>query len=216
MAEYTEWCEELADALAAPFPAECVKTKTRGGANIPFVSWHHYAHRLNALVGPDGWSMDDPIVRDIGGKLVMGVPVTILGVRKINFGDEDEGKDDYGTASTNAWAQAFKRTCALFGLGLYLYDKDSRPQPRQSGGQRTQRQPARQQPARRDAGGGNGRPASEGQLRRIDKLVMERAVPDDVLARVQAHMAAGMTSTKASEIIDYLSALPVEQTAGAA
>lgn len=123
MAKYTEWCPALEAALAEPFPAAVVKQKSKGGTRIAFVSWHHYVRRLNALVG-SGWSMGEPVVREIAGKLVLGVPVTILGVTRVNFGDEDEGKDDYGTASTNAWAQAFKRTCALFGIGLDMYDKD--------------------------------------------------------------------------------------------
>lgn len=123
MAKYTEWCPALEAALAEPFPAAVVKQKSKGGTRIAFVPWHHYVRRLNALVG-SGWSMGEPVVREIAGKLVLGVPVTILGVTRVNFGDEDEGKDDYGTASTNAWAQAFKRTCALFGVGLDMYDKD--------------------------------------------------------------------------------------------
>lgn len=137
---FTEWCPELETELARPFDKSWVKEKRQGGRAISFVHWHLYVHRLNELVGP-GWSMGDPILRDVGGKLVMGLPVTILGVTRINFGSEeaehgeadDDGKvRDFGSAETNSFAQALKRTLALFGLGLYLYDKDgllNRPQP---------------------------------------------------------------------------------------
>lgn len=129
---HTEWSEALARDLAAPFPTDWVKQKTQGGRRISFVSWHLYIYRLNELVGP-GWSMGTPICTEVGGKFVMGLPISILGVTRINFGSEDEehgnadedGKvRDFGSAETNAYAQALKRTLALFGMGLSLYDKD--------------------------------------------------------------------------------------------
>ena len=128
METFTEWSDELRAALAEPFPSQQVSKKKKGGQSIPFVSWHFYAARLNELVG-GGWSMGTPIQMLVGGKLMIGLPVTILGVTRVNFGDENAdqgGEKDYGSASTNAFAQAFKRTLSLFGMGLYLYDKEGR------------------------------------------------------------------------------------------
>ena len=139
MARFDHWCPELETALAEPFPADVVEQKKAGRGTVPFVPWHVYVYRLNSLVGPQGWHQDDPIIHVVGGKLVMGVPITILGVRKINFGSEqedhgnpetvDDGRGgtkevvrDFGTADTNAFAKAFRRTCALFGMGLAGYD----------------------------------------------------------------------------------------------
>lgn len=131
MARYTEWCEDLERELAEPFPKEWIQQKRQGGTSIDFVGWPLYVHKLNALVGP-GWSMGTPILQEVGGKLVMGLPITILGVTRVNFGSEDEehgnaGEDgkvrDFGSAETNSFAQALKRTLALFGMGLPMYDK---------------------------------------------------------------------------------------------
>lgn len=122
MTYHTEWSPDLVLALAAPFPPDVVQQKQKGGTKISFVPWHFYVRKLNDLVGP-GWSMGTPILHDTGGKLVMGIPVTILGVTRINFGDEEEEKDNYGTAVTGAFAQSFKRTLALFGMGLDMYLK---------------------------------------------------------------------------------------------
>lgn len=130
MAQFTEWCDALEDALSEPFPEDVVQQKRKGGTAISFVAWHHYVRKLNDLVGA-GWSIGTPIITEVGGKMVVALPVTILGTTRINFGSEDEDKDDYGDAATNAWAQAVKRTLALFGMGLYMYDK-TRPQPRQA------------------------------------------------------------------------------------
>jgi hypothetical protein len=155
MAKYTEWNEELETALAEPFPPELHKTKDRFGT---FVSVRHYVERLNELVGVHGWSMDAPVHYRSGNKLGLAVGVTILGVTKWNVGDEmeDHGEPieythertgevkekvvDFGSSSTNSWAQAFKRCCAYgFSMGLYLYDKD-RTRAMLNGGRQTQRQ----------------------------------------------------------------------------
>lgn len=153
--QYTEWTPELADALAEPFAPAAHKTKTLKGSSITFVSVHEYMTRLNSTVGPQGWRSAVRL-EDHGGKLVAVVSLTILGVTKENVGDEDEDKDSFGTAATNAFAQAFKRACAGFGLGAYLYDErkreaakrgagsqngnGGRTQPRASGGKATDKQ----------------------------------------------------------------------------
>jgi hypothetical protein len=137
---HTSWTPELVAALAEPFPRELHTNKHNRGT---FVSVRHYVARLNELVGPQGWSMDAPVAFHAGNKLCLGVGVTILGVTKWNVGDEQEDHGDpieytdpnsgevkekvvdFGSSSTNSWAQAFKRCLAYgFGLGLYLYDKD--------------------------------------------------------------------------------------------
>lgn len=131
MAQFDAWRPELEAALAEPFPDAWLQTKRQGGTQITFVGWHLYIHRLNQLVGP-GWSMGEPILREVGGKLVMGLPVSIFGVTRVNFRSEeeehgnadDDGKvRDFGSAETNSFAQALKRTLSLFGLRLSLYDK---------------------------------------------------------------------------------------------
>lgn len=119
---YTEWCPELEAALRRPFPSECVQQKKIKNTPISFVPWHVYTQKLNALVG-DGWSMEPPIPMQAGGKLVIAVGLTILGVTRWNVGDEDADHEGYGSGATNAFAQAYKRAAALFGMGLDMYRK---------------------------------------------------------------------------------------------
>lgn len=136
---FTEWCPALERALREPFPYEAHKQKDRKGTFVPY---HHYVSRLNTLVGVSGWSMERVLPYHSGSKLGLAIGITILGVTRWNVGDEmeDHGEPveytdqqtgeikekvvDFGSSSTNSWAQAFKRTCTLFGLGQYLYDKD--------------------------------------------------------------------------------------------
>lgn len=138
MAKYTEWCRELEEDLAAPFPPEELKAFKKGGKLFSFAPVWFYARRLNRLVGVGGWAAGMPVFHDAGGKLVQAVPITIFGVLRCNVGDEedehggvdDEGKAQYGSASTNSWAQGFKRSMALFGVGLdqfYIYKGQTMP-----------------------------------------------------------------------------------------
>jgi len=193
MSRFCEWCPELEAALAEPFPMAVMQQKRLGGSSIDFVAWHHYVHRLNTLVG-GGWSMGDPVFHDTGGKLVVGLPVTILGVTRINFGDEEGDKDDYGTAATNAWAQAFKRTLALFGMGLYMYDKkgvgaalDTNP---------ATREPEPRQQSRED------QPATDKQVGFLSRLMKSHAFGDAARLSVQGEIEAGMSKSRAMRLID--------------
>lgn len=194
MSYHAAWSPELVAALAAPFPASVVQQLQKGGTKIDFVPWHQYVRKLNDLVGP-GWSMGTPIIHEAGGKLVMGIPVTILGTTRVNFGDEDEEKDDYGTAATNAFSQSFKRTCALFGMGLDMYLKSK---------------PARQ-PANRDApapSDNNGK-AIHQQLNAIAKFFDTREISIEDREQLTVETNSGtMSYGRAAEWIYKLDKLP--------
>src|SRR4051812_7640249 len=84
---HTQWSDELAAALAEPFPRELHKTIGNKGTHVAV---HSYVRRLNELVGPQGWSMSAPIPFRSGRKQGLAVGVTILGVTKWNVGDEME------------------------------------------------------------------------------------------------------------------------------
>jgi len=218
MPRYTEWSPELEAALAEPFPREVIKIKEQGGAKIEFVPWHHYVRRLNDLVGP-GWSMGDPTIAKtdpyekwnkklnqmvtMPGRFVIAVSVTILGVTRVNVGDESEGKDDYGTPSTNALAQAFKRTCALFGMGLEFYDKEARMRAMRSGNAPT---PTQDNGA--DAKKQEGYYATDGQKSRIKSLLNERDVDVERRQKIERALSNGFTSQEAAKTIVWLEKRP--------
>lgn len=187
---FDEWGEDLIAALSEPFAPADHKTKKQGGSEITFVDVHKYKERLNATVGPHGWSNTvrlDPI----GGKLVATVALTILGVTKENVGDEDEDKDSFGTASTNAFAQAFKRVASDFSLGSYLYDPAKRDAASKSTGYTSNgnRAPA---------------PATVKQLDFAAKLVKSHLFTEDERAAIQASIAKNPTAANVSKAIDRM------------
>src|SRR5262245_34647203 len=108
-------------ALAAPFPPEIVELKPgvvreekRRALALAYVDARHYQARLDAVVGPNSWQV---AYRPWGERAVI-CALTILGVTREDVGEAEKGDPNQ---ATSAAMQAFKRACAAFGLGRYLY-----------------------------------------------------------------------------------------------
>jgi hypothetical protein len=115
----------LAARLMERFPERWHEQLTKKGNAITFVSWHHYADQLDELVGPMNWWTEPPVTTVTPERVIIAVGLTLRNFgTKWNVGDELLSKDTFGTASTNAFAQAFKRAAAMWGLGRYMYEKD--------------------------------------------------------------------------------------------
>jgi hypothetical protein len=113
--------EAVFAALAAPFPPEIVELKPgvvreekRRALALAYVDARHYQARLDAVVGPDGWQV---AYRPWGERAVI-CALTILGITREDVGEAEKGDPNQ---ATSAAMQAFKRACAAFGLGRYLY-----------------------------------------------------------------------------------------------
>jgi hypothetical protein len=108
-------------ALCAPFPPELVELKPGAVAEdkkralaLAYVDARHYQSRLDAVVGPDEWHVN---YRPWGERAVI-CALTIFGVTREDVGEAEKGDPNQ---ATSAAMQAFKRACAAFGLGRYLY-----------------------------------------------------------------------------------------------
>jgi hypothetical protein len=115
------------------------------GQVMPYADQRAYTDRLNALFTPAGWtrrytihtsanferSKDQKLV----AKVLVTCELTIFGIGSHSATGEEFA--DAENAGTSAEAQAFKRACACFGLGRYLYyftgtwvDLDERKRPK--------------------------------------------------------------------------------------
>lgn len=113
---------DLRVALSRPFPLSAIdikpgaltKDRCRGLA-LAYGDPRTYMERLDELFGPEGWHVAYTV-------LPHGVVcrLTLLGVTKADVGDFPLDASD-SNQLTSAAMQAFKRACALFGLGRYLY-----------------------------------------------------------------------------------------------
>ena len=114
--------------LSRPLPKECVAIlpATNKRPAQSYLHWHTVATLLDAYA--PGWHGSVVRVEKIGEKCAVTYRITIPTAEGECFredaGMEDEDKDDYGDAMTNAIATAFKRAAAKFGVGRWLYEKD--------------------------------------------------------------------------------------------
>jgi hypothetical protein len=186
-----ERIKEMVAALEVPFDPSQIEWRVMNttknqqparGQVVPYADQRAYTDRLNTLFTPAGWtrkytihtsanferSKDQKLV----AKVLVTCEVTIFGLGSHSATGEEWADDD--NAGTAAEAQAFKRACACFGLGRYLYyftgswvDLDDRKRPKsvpQLGGWATpagwlqglRPRCAHDQPPERTAGGNGG------------------------------------------------------------
>ena len=118
--QHVNW-DELYAQLCQPFDERDLRyragavsrDKTKAQA-LPYVEPRVYEDRLNQLV-PGDWS----VTFDPWGDQRIICRLTIHGVTRSSTGEASDSPD--AIAGTSAEAQAFKRACAKFGLGRYLY-----------------------------------------------------------------------------------------------
>lgn len=116
----TEFTRELLQELGAPFPEDELEFLPRaqsGGKalGLAFIDARAVMRRLDAVVGPAGWSFDFDLL-DNAGRMVKG-RLTVLGVTKCDAGEaaqEDE-------VLKSAVSDSLKRCAVHFGIGRYLY-----------------------------------------------------------------------------------------------
>lgn len=128
--------QQIAEPLRAPFPLEEIKflpkfPQQRDGKWVclayPYADKRTYEDRLNALA--DGqWQTPPPIALATSNKLIIFVTVVLCSIPHTDVGEaflskvsrKGEAREEENTA-TAAYSQAFRRACAQFGLGRYLY-----------------------------------------------------------------------------------------------
>jgi hypothetical protein len=122
-----ETSTKLPEDLQVPFDPSLVKwrahqiERTNGtlrGYCFPYFDPRVYEDRLNLLVSPFGWTATYETTTT-PRKIVCTGLLTIHGLGAHSAMGEEWASTD--NAATSAQAQAFKRSCACFGLGRYLY-----------------------------------------------------------------------------------------------
>jgi hypothetical protein len=142
--------QKIRERLIEPFDPSEIKwrvtatstNRTKHGSRkrgqlVAYADQRAYTDRLNDVFGEWGWTRDyevqvaqnferrapsDKKQTAVGAKVVVVSKVTIHGLGSHTSIGEEWADDQ--NAATRAEAQAFKRACACFGLGRYLYDLD--------------------------------------------------------------------------------------------
>lgn len=115
--------ENILQELKRPFHPSAIEWKpqatTKDGSKAmaaAYADLRAYQNRLDEVCGMD-WSVT---YTPWGDRIVCHV--TIKGVTRSSSGEGDKQSEKSEIAGTAAEAQAFKRACAMFGLGRYLYE----------------------------------------------------------------------------------------------
>jgi hypothetical protein len=143
-----ERLQKIRELLSEPFDAGEIKwrvtatstNQTKNGPQkrgqlVAYADQRAYTDRLNEVFGEWGWtrSYDVQVAQNFerrtpGDKTKTAVAAKVVVVSKVTIhglgshtGVGEEWADDQN-AATRAEAQAFKRACACFGLGRYLYN----------------------------------------------------------------------------------------------
>jgi hypothetical protein len=122
----TETLNELLQELRKPFhpshvtwkPGILNEDRTRALA-LAYADLRAYQNRLDEVCGLD-WSVT---YTPWGDRVICHL--TIRGITRSSTGEPDSQSERSEIAGTAAEAQAFKRACAMFGLGRYLYNLPS-------------------------------------------------------------------------------------------
>jgi hypothetical protein len=119
--------------LKRPLPDVCVASKLVKGAKIRFLHWQTVERLLDDYA--PGWNGEVTRLEQHGPTLRITYRLYIPCAEGVTWreatGEDDEWEateeNRYGNPSANAQANAFKRAAALFGVGLWLYDKPEDP-----------------------------------------------------------------------------------------
>lgn len=115
----TSYPDLFAD-LAAPFDAHEVKTRIQANRQFHYITARTAMNRLDSVLGPENWwdeyvPSENSVLCRLTIRLPNGETIT-----KQDAGGY-AGMADSGDDEKSAYSDAFKRACAKFGVGRYLY-----------------------------------------------------------------------------------------------
>jgi len=208
--------EEQQKALAAPFaPAQVKQREGSFGQVLDYLEGHAVIQRLNEVLG-GLWSFEVSeyqVLEESSEVFVLG-KLSVEGVSRTQFGssritrNEQTGEilslaDDLKAAATDA----LKKCATLLGVGLYLYNGESRPEGTQAD-PGTERKPGSLPPSFKPSPGSDKARLSGKQLKLIQKLTLENGISRQELNRhcqeAYGRVVEFLSRSDASRVIESL------------
>ena len=130
---------EINQVLSRPLPRRILETKSLKGNSITYISWKYIPPILDKYCR--GWCWEIRSVHTTDDRIFLVGRLTVPTADGLVYreatgteclkeiktdkltGETIEREIAYGDPSSNAESMAFRRACAKFGLGLYLYHK---------------------------------------------------------------------------------------------
>jgi hypothetical protein len=106
--------------LAAPFDPKEIRVRTQAGHQLSYITARTAMNRLDDILGPENWCDEYlPGQNSVLCRLTITLPDGKT-VTKCDAGGY-AGMADSGDDDKSGFSDAFKRACAKFGVGRYLY-----------------------------------------------------------------------------------------------
>ncbi|AFY61170.1 hypothetical protein [Synechococcus sp. PCC 6312] len=117
--------KQIQAALSRPLPQSLLSTRREGGKDLTYISWHCANRILDKYAPGWAWEITKLELADKALFMVGSLSIPCSDGLIVQCASRTESLDcsSYGDPSSNAESMAFRRACARFGLGLYLYDK---------------------------------------------------------------------------------------------
>lgn len=116
---------EIISDLSKPLPDRFLSQRKQGGKTLTYISWHDVNKLMDFFTG-GGWEGSVSNIHTTQSEVYVVYKVTIHAleghVSREATGSEKLDNNAFGEAIAKAESQAFRRSCARFGLGLWLYD----------------------------------------------------------------------------------------------
>ena len=116
---------QIEEILSRPLPKSMLRTKEIKGNKITYIPWY-VANRILSKYCI-GWTWEITKFETSSDRVFLvgrlTIPTSEGNIYREATGTESLNCSSYGDPSSNAESMAFRRACAKFGLGLYLYDK---------------------------------------------------------------------------------------------
>lgn len=117
--------QDIVIDLSKGIATKHLSTRKQGGKDLTYISWYNAEKYLDHYAS--GWKKEVKEVMNIAGKVAITIRLIIPclegEVWREATGCEEETTNSFGDSFSNAESMAFRRACAQFGLGRYLYDK---------------------------------------------------------------------------------------------
>ena len=120
---------EILESFRKPVPPQATKTKTLKGNNITFIPWYNYIKMLDRYA--PGFELDFKLsyapTANGGSQVLATATLTIHGtdgsITRSDVGCERSEMEKFTDPVSNARAQALRKVCASFMLGIDLWKK---------------------------------------------------------------------------------------------
>jgi hypothetical protein len=116
---------QIEEILSRPLPASMLRVKEIKGKRITYLPWFVANQILNKYC--PGWTFAITQMETTHERIFLigrlTIPTSEGKISREASGTELLNCSSYGDPSSNAESMAFRRACAKFGLGLYLYEK---------------------------------------------------------------------------------------------